>query len=59
MRKRYKVLPCEYGDAMGRHRWLWRDVTQYGNLPEGGYPTAEWCQRCGQWKLDVMEEVKG
>lgn len=59
MRKKYRLWPCEYGDAMRRHRWQWRDVTQYGPLPEGGYPKDQWCIRCGQWKTDVIEEVKG
>ena len=48
------VVPCNpEGTPYRRHRWQWRDV--YGD-PE--HPVKDrWCERCGNWWLDVLEDV--
>jgi hypothetical protein len=45
------IYPCEWGDALGRHRW--RDRIQ-GYMPDGTPYFDRWCKRCGEWMTDVV-----
>lgn len=50
--------PCEYGDALGRHRWK-RDQPTHHITPEGEAILDDFCIRCNQWATDVIHPKGG
>ena len=47
------IVPCAPdGAPYRRHRWVWRGV--FGN-PDL-LVKDRWCERCGRWMLDVIEQ---
>ena len=51
------IVPCAPdGAPFRRHRWQWRKVY---DVVVDGQPqrvTDRWCERCGRWMLDVIEQ---
>lgn len=53
----YVLEPCEFGDALGRHRWRVRDTGH--RTPEQNIIWDDWCQRCGLFRTDVTHPKGG